>query len=378
MISVSPKHNPRVETLDSLRGIAALFVVFGHFLASTVIAKILVRSPFNFIIGGHEAVVFFFMLSGYVLTYQYERKTNFSYGKFLVHRFFRLYIPYIVSILFCVLFFLSCEPVHLSPEWVNSVRSPGVIWDIFADHLLLIHNFNTSAFNPVVWSLVHEMRITLIFPLFLWLVRLKPGSAMLIVFCITIISAGVDILNLNPSAGYDNSYSSTAHYLYVFLAGGLIAKHQHELLLIYRKLKPLQKGLLLIFMISLYNYGTVGSFFLLFKIKHLSVYLNEVLGRQAGDFLVATACFYFIVAAVALSGSKTFLKNKILLFLGKISYSLYLVHLPVFAFVYYELNGRVQILLLLSLGFVASFFVAVIFNKYIEQFSMRLAKKITA
>ena len=48
-------------------------------------------------------------------------------------------------------------------EWFN--RS----WTIESSQLniLLVGKYNTDAYNGVIWSLVHEMRISIIFPLIL-------------------------------------------------------------------------------------------------------------------------------------------------------------------------------------------------------------------
>ncbi|MEH7247503.1 acyltransferase family protein, partial [Neobacillus niacini] len=72
----------RLEELDSLRGIASLTVVIHHtlltlpiFLAAhqheqinSTIVKIFTNSPLHIIWGGHEAVILFFVLSGFVLS----------------------------------------------------------------------------------------------------------------------------------------------------------------------------------------------------------------------------------------------------------------------------------------------------------------------
>ena len=51
-------------------------------------------------------------------------------------------------------------------EWFNrswTIESSQAI----AQHILLVGKYNTDAYNGVIWSLVHEMRISIIFPLIL-------------------------------------------------------------------------------------------------------------------------------------------------------------------------------------------------------------------
>jgi hypothetical protein len=79
----------RIHSLDGLRGILCLFVVFHHYDAKYI-------PPFffeNFIIRQADLLVdFFFIISGFVISYNYKRIGNIEEAKsFLKKRFFRLY-----------------------------------------------------------------------------------------------------------------------------------------------------------------------------------------------------------------------------------------------------------------------------------------------
>ncbi|MCB9988463.1 MAG: acyltransferase family protein [Rhodospirillales bacterium] len=73
--SVQPK-SQRFHGLDSLRGIAALVVVFNHFygvipaLASSE-NWLFSYTPLHTLIAGRQAVIIFFVLSGFVLSLPY-------------------------------------------------------------------------------------------------------------------------------------------------------------------------------------------------------------------------------------------------------------------------------------------------------------------
>jgi peptidoglycan/LPS O-acetylase OafA/YrhL len=57
-----PHNNkPRIKTLDSIRGLAALAVVFCHLLAGLFYSRAFELSPFNFLIEGRESVILFFV-----------------------------------------------------------------------------------------------------------------------------------------------------------------------------------------------------------------------------------------------------------------------------------------------------------------------------
>src|ERR1700738_3699896 len=104
-------NNKRIDILDSLRGLAALSVVFHHcllvfpiFLAAFYhnpnlnnnLVLILTYSPIHILWAGHEAVILFFVLSGFVLSLPFLNNNTISYHKYIVKRFCRIYIPYII------------------------------------------------------------------------------------------------------------------------------------------------------------------------------------------------------------------------------------------------------------------------------------------
>ncbi len=76
----------RFYELDSLRGVAALTVVFHHFsrICPERITHVLIRTPLRLLIAGHQAVILFFLLSGFVLTLPYKKRNSLSYGPFLL------------------------------------------------------------------------------------------------------------------------------------------------------------------------------------------------------------------------------------------------------------------------------------------------------
>jgi peptidoglycan/LPS O-acetylase OafA/YrhL len=99
---------PRLAYLEAMRGIAALPVMFGHILAAsqlhgTTLAIVFtaINSPLTILINGRGSVIFFFTLSGYVLTLPAlgSRTTPFIV-RGILKRWPRLAFPVLVSILF--------------------------------------------------------------------------------------------------------------------------------------------------------------------------------------------------------------------------------------------------------------------------------------
>jgi len=100
-----PGKPPRFTELDSLRGLAALTVVFCHFVTAYLNGPpfaFLNKFPVRVLLDGHEAVMLFFLLSGFVLSLPY-RQRGVEYGSFLVRRVCRIYLPYLGALLIAVL-----------------------------------------------------------------------------------------------------------------------------------------------------------------------------------------------------------------------------------------------------------------------------------
>src|ERR1700722_11258590 len=100
----------RLEYLDSLRGLAAMQVLLGHCLGifpifagaegatSNPVVWALIYTPLHLFWNGAQAVIFFFVLSGFVLALPYFNHRAPFYESYLVRRFFRIYVPYIIVV----------------------------------------------------------------------------------------------------------------------------------------------------------------------------------------------------------------------------------------------------------------------------------------
>jgi peptidoglycan/LPS O-acetylase OafA/YrhL len=160
----------RLDELDSLRGLAASSVVISHLilvLPSIFIIEKLSNTPLHLFWGGHESVILFFILSGFVLSFPYLNKKEPKYRYFIIRRVCRIYIPYIVSVLismFLMHFFNRGGIPELS-KWFNGTWNTPLSLKQLLNHFIMLGTFPSYTINPVIWSLVHEMRISIIFPI---------------------------------------------------------------------------------------------------------------------------------------------------------------------------------------------------------------------
>ncbi len=166
------KENKRIIVLDSLRGIAALLVCLFHF---TNDITFLPADNFLHLIGknGWSGVQLFFLISGFVIPYSLY-KANYSYQNsissaknFLVRRFVRIEIPYFVSILLVLFvgYLYAISPYYKGTGFEIDFEN------IFL-HLFYINSFFDKPFlSSVYWTLGIEFQFYLllifVFPLLL-------------------------------------------------------------------------------------------------------------------------------------------------------------------------------------------------------------------
>src|SRR5690349_4703939 len=89
----------RFVTLDAMRGIAAISVMFFHYFLGT---------SYHIFEHGEYAVDFFFVLSGVVLTHAFAAKicVNMSFIEYIKIRMIRLYPLYVIGLLLGAISFL--------------------------------------------------------------------------------------------------------------------------------------------------------------------------------------------------------------------------------------------------------------------------------
>lgn len=367
----------RYVELDSVRGLAALFVVINHYLMifpsfsqysyqihSSFLMYTLKESPLRlFFSSGNESVVLFFVLSGFVLALPFYESRPFRYGEYVIRRVFRIYLPYLFSVCLaigCKILFSQGGISELSP-WFNNSWNIRESPRLLIDHFFLVGTYNTDAYNNVIWSLVHEMRISLLFPLILLVLVKKPVQKVMKLFFFIFAMSSL-LLVVNQSSLTPTSYLLSFHYLLLFMAGAITAKYRDTLIHVYHARSWMQK---------------IGIFFIGF-----ALYLSEgVLTNYnitnnflCRNVLVMAGSCILIVLALASSAASSMLKKKPLILLGEISYSLYLVHLIVLFSFIYLLHGRLPYEMILCLCFFASFWLAIGVNRFVEKPSYRFGK----
>jgi len=360
----------RFETLDSLRGVAALVVVFDHCamlfrpisddiavtFAADPIAWLLLHTPLALLIEGRGAVALFFVLSGFVLALPWLRGRPPGYGRFVVRRVCRIWLPYAVAIAVAAVLATTLAPYRPPPvsRWFDTANwTETFTWQVALDHALMLGQHNT--FDNAIWSLIHEMRVSLIFPLLVLPVcRWGPVGAAAMVVVLTVLAK---VLGLWP-AGSDVAVSiaGSLHYAVLFMLGVALAQHA-ERLRTWLLAGPAWIG------------GAALTAALALLWWHMP--FQE-------DFCLGVGSVLAIVAALSPGRLHAVLSSRALRALGRISYSLYLIHLLVLLPAVYLLHAVLPLGVIAALVPPLSVVAAWGFNRLVEEPANRLGRRLTA
>ncbi|MGZ3872097.1 MAG: acyltransferase family protein [Mucilaginibacter sp.] len=283
------KVNGRLLELDCLRGIAAVAVVLFHFGFGYPEAKVFAW--------GCMGVELFFIISGFVIFLTIEK--TISYKHFLLSRFARLYPAYWACVTLTTLAIISWSFVAKVPLTFPDLK------DFLVNLTMLQYYFKVKDIDGVYWTLIIE----LLFYLFILAIYLSKQtsltefiSLLVVLFC---FSFGV-ILRTNQPAVYTTAvrYLPVLVYFPLFTAGIVFYKIKFYKISLFRVLLA---ALCLITQVLLFQYTGKIAF-----VSQLQYAL--IISSFFGLFFLY--CFDHL----------KFIKNSITLFLGKISYSLYLIH----------------------------------------------------
>ena len=303
----------KLTGLESLRGIAALVVALHHVgWANFTYDLGLVR---------HATLMvdFFFVLSGFVICFAYgDRLQDFiSLKRFMFLRFWRLWPLHIAMLLVMLVIEIAKYIAEVNFGLVaNHPAFEDSGFGAFVANVLLVHSLGLldhGGFNAVSWSISTEFYAYLVFSIVAFS---SPTRSMRLAISFTfIVVCGWILFHFNESSLTPRVYTYGFFRCLLGFFFGVIAYHIYDVLYRLRT--------------DIIHTGLYDAFsWLIFLTVGVLVWLIEVGPLQ---FLLP-AFFGCLVVTVALSensGVARFLNISGLIWLGKVSYSVYMVHLAV-------------------------------------------------
>ena len=307
---VSSARTPRLDSLTSLRWWAALAVFFFH-----IRNLVPLPAPIGEIARyGNFGVAFFFILSGFVLTWSW--RPTVGIGTFYWRRFARIYPLHIVTLLIAIPVFYSLSP-DPAQTWVKPLDVAVLVLCV-----LLLQGWSRDpavlfAGNPAAWTLTAEMFFYAAHPFLSRVLRvLSSRAALWSAVGVLALSVGARTLMVVDPTGWLAGLPWPILRINEFIIGMCLA---WAIRLGWRPRVPVwvPVALLAAFLLGLQVLQRVPQ--LDFVLDIATSYVSEIM----------TALFALLICAFAsadLAERTRVSRHRILVLLGEWSYAFYLIH----------------------------------------------------
>jgi peptidoglycan/LPS O-acetylase OafA/YrhL len=275
------KHNERISELDALRGIAAASVMLFHYTL-TGVDGIVRGFSFKY---GFLGVQLFFMISGFVIFMTIDKTKKST--DFIVSRFSRLFPAYWMAIFLTVSITLLFSSIPF-----NELFS---IKQILINLTMLQYWFKVKDIEAAYWTLAIELTFYLIMLTIFILKKLEHIENICIVWLFMVVV--IDTIDM-PFKNYINAIFILKHAA-LFIGG------------------------ICFFLIKKNGFNKKINIIL---ISSLLVELYTIYIDDTRIIPLLAICLFYSIFYLYIHGKLKFLSNKILIYLGSISYPLYLIH----------------------------------------------------
>jgi peptidoglycan/LPS O-acetylase OafA/YrhL len=283
--------NKRIPELDALRGIAAIAVVIFHVF--------LYKPGYDWVRFGVTGVDLFFMISGFVIFMSISHVANAR--EFIINRFARLFPVYwtCVTITF-VLFLIQYLKVFHYPFSFS-------LFGVYATNLTMLQNyFGIKDMDGSYWTLLVELQFYTLIVILYQLKLLKQIEKIGLIFLVGILIYSTVFTHSSALDKNVAIYAPIINHFSLFFAGIIFYKLYFKLINVYKA------------------FAIILSCFLLQTLifDHAGKAFNFL---TRADY-VSTLTVYFIFFMLLAYKKIIFITRKYILFLGKISYPLYVIH----------------------------------------------------
>ena len=361
----------RLRQLDGLRGVAAVVVMFSHL--SVIVPEIagpyfgqprgevgslewwVSHTPLKLFTLGVESVFVFFILSGLVVSLPAFANPSWSWKSFYPRRIVRLYVPTLAALLFAyALALYARNPADVGSVWLQMQAGGPSVREALRDATVVAGGFRLD--NPL-WSIRWEVIFSLTLPIFtiaavifrkIWLLPIVALAALVIAG----VSFQIDLLA----------------YPAMFALGVVMASQLARLRAVAEAISRNRFG------------GVVWTALLAASVVSLMLYwlvwpatstggepvhlMLRGLGGVGAVVLVFVVCFWQRLTP--------FFTTRFVQWLGKISFSLYLVHVPILVTLAFALHA-LPMWLVIVMSALLSLVVAQLFFLIVERPSHKLS-----
>ncbi|MCG7531173.1 acyltransferase [Psychrobium sp. MM17-31] len=299
------------STLTALRAVAAIWVMLFHIDVIVYYRELGTLLPKEFsglLTQGYLWVDFFFILSGFVLMHVYgarfeQRLSRQTISSYLKARFFRIYPLHLFTLVLLAIFagvVGALLPQVMDASWVNYFDEQAFLSNVLMLNAVGVHD--TLSWNIVAWSIGAEWWVYIAAIMLFFTVNLKHPLRTLLVAMVNFVALALLM------------YSSDKQNLDITFDRGLL-----------RCLFEFSIGACLY---VFYQRGIAQSALSLNRIALITlVAVIAVLHWRLNDLLIIPLfCLLILTAVYNRSHFYHLLMTPALQYLGKISYSIYMMH----------------------------------------------------
>jgi peptidoglycan/LPS O-acetylase OafA/YrhL len=327
------------------------YKIFPHIQVLRAISVLLVfcyHLKLDLFKNGYLGVDIFFVISGFVITKslheEFKNRGEINFLNFYKKRFKRIFpvLLFILTIVFIFYKFYGPPDISLKKDYLYSILGLSNFFYLIKD----VDYFNNIFDNPVghTWSLGIEEQFYIIYPLILFILikNFKDNKISIIFYLIIFLSLIIiNFININNNTLFYFPFLRFWEFFLGCVIPFLKIKKNNQLSLIF--------FILIFFIIFLNIFGENTTNSNLYILKNI--------------FITFFVSFFLIFY----NKPKNFLilfENRFFIFLGNLSYSIYLWHLPIIYFSNIYFNGISSFLISIFATIILSYFT---FN-YIENF----------
>jgi len=319
---------------------------FDHAQPLTGAAWLFAETPLVILWAGQEWVVVFFVLSGLVLSLAAAGGARFDAARYYPTRLARLYLPVWACLVFAALVHEAVPRERLTGagEWLN-LHVTDWSATTTAREIVLLAGAGDPYYTTVLWTLRWEIAFSLALPLFLLIARRFPLRLLVAASLLTIVAGGAEL--------------GVARYMPVFMLGTALAFGR----------EPVTRALA---DSRVYFATLLASPFALTATHWMPA------GRWQGPALglVAVGAAGVVASATVPGPLKRWLGARPLQFVGRRSFSLYLVHEPIVVGAAFAFGGRPSTLLLAVCALPAVAVATMLFYRFVERPTQTLARSL--
>ena len=301
--------------IDGLRAIAIISIVFYH-------SNFLIFEK-NILPGGFLGVDIFFIISGYLITSiifkEWKINNNFSLINFYERRARRIFPGLIIVILlsfpFAYHYLLASSFINYSQSIISAISFVSNFFFWYTKHQ---YNGPIAIENPFLhtWSLSVEEQFYIIFPIFLIFI-LKYLKKKFFIILLSIIFISLTLSQIGSKIAPTFNFFLPHSRIWELLLGSILALLNFNKKKYFTKINYLKKLL-----------PKIGLFFIIYSI----FFFNEANHTSTRTLIPTLGTCLIIYFADKNELITKILSLKPLVFIGLISYSLYLFHYPLFSF----------------------------------------------